>query len=1673
MKPQGGLTTTPGQKKSGTTGSCSCKHDCNAEPWLQEADPKSYSKSKYAAREKSRGIESAISATQQAHAKHRKAHKRSFAGMFQSHAGTADPDVSMEKKLRAFFTPTDPTMSQKILDVAIIQSAFVANICVADTPVQFSAATVQMVTSMVCSSNIGLGDMIMKFIGDWYADPFDTAATRMAMKETTQQIKSATADNQKRIADLKARRARMAEDAVSHGFVEWTQTLRDKLEAVKTSAASFTSIPVYKQLSRCFVICSFFGLMPAGDANGDTMAKCLHHWNKRMTAQTENLTFYDVALDSAIFVCDFILYADRGELGRFITPDDLQVRCCELLALQKEFKNGMLEDAGTSLGEYQENVRRACKDLKQMIAVTQRGAPLMMLQRLLVDIQALSTAVSLAQRNAAPRVAAPIICFYGGSHVGKSGVMQATATTIGQAAGFPTEDKNFFYVVPGDDYDSNFKGDKTVIFEDDKDCLANDKGSGRNATSDIRHCNTTPYFSIQADIDGKGAIPFQHKIKIVSTNSEDVGVPTNFKHPEAAHNRMWQYHVYNPEYARKNGKLDPSRIDTKRKGLDPSVYLFQKMTWIYGPLPEKESTGAAHKKKKAASDRAPKLGWQVDYDEHVMDLPEFMTHIVERYKAHHDGGSSYLEKIKDMRTATYCTTCYRPKLPGYCVCPPPAEATDEGDGSIEEAVSHALETITAGPAAFIQEQTLAYMLTFIPLFENMNAVFERHVMSLMLGKLGRAVIGIALSLLSVFRVNLLLGLWFAIPAFIVTKIVLLPVDIIYVPGDTMLRWILLVWWVLSYCGAAYLKRVYVKACLKHLSSTDINNPARVAFRFATLSSVLAASILFAFRAMRLFGTSQGNLAPTSMEEVEDRNSEKNNWLTPNVEPVSVLNRVRTSTFDQSKAMISKNVCHCTVSTVNGTYMTIGILFIKSNTAVISDHLLEKVDRDKPIKIVRGFKSGQVTPSAMISMSHSMGNDYSVITVTQTPSFSNIVDCFAENYVQGQHVCTMVSRTAEGNLEERTLMHDHQDAVYNADATAPGSMHQCSLPTRPGLCGSPLIMHSPPAIVGLHCGGLTTDRNTGVSFSVTRTMLIDAMDAMTTLERESHSFVGEPPLDYADVNLSPFGKEVLNLSSNIHPRDNVNWMNPASEDHPHSIEVFGSDPSQKFKRFSEVRETFLSPHLAEQGRPQKWGRPKFNVNRNMAETFAKLQKPMRGVAHWLCELAAVDYLKSIVVKIKELGMTAKPLTKAEAVNGIPHSRFVKRLNMKTSAGIGLNGPKEKYFEESEDEDGRKVYSMSPELEEAFDAAHEELRSGKIPHLILTTALKDEPTKLEKKKVRVFTIAPTVFNLLLRMYVLPIMNCLYFIPLVAEMAQGINCTNDEWDQLGTWIESLDPTQCLAGDHSSFDLGASGQMMRISAWITRQIALALGYSIEQALCVQLLLIAISHKLIVWNGTLIRVDSLMPSGVSVTIFINGINNALYHRIVFFSMLRRRGENVMVAFRDFVRLMYVGDDVIGSTTLKWFTMACVQTVLATYGLVYTDADKNEVTTEFYHFDEIQFCKRTFARHEMIDKLVAPIALDSIYKSLHCHMMSTTPVEEIVCGNVDGALRELARHPRSVFETEAAVIRKACESAGIRHLIKRIDYDYIMWWEILKDDFTPEKEEEDSSGSECLSESLD
>jgi hypothetical protein len=221
--------------------------------------------------------------------------------------------------------------------------------------------------------------------------------------------------------------------------------------------------------------------------------------------------------------------------------------------------------------------------------------------------------------------------------------------------------------------------------------------------------------------------------------------------------------------------------------------------------------------------------------------------------------------------------------------------------------------------------------------------------------------------------------------------------------------------------------------------------------------------------------------------------------------------------------------------------------------------------------------------------------------------------------------------------------------------------------------------------------------------------------------------------------------------------------------------------------------------------------------------------------------------------------------------------------------------------------------------------------------------------------------------------------------------------------------------------------------------------GYTSEDIKIMTNLVADVVHPMVCVNGDLVELFGSNPSGHNLTVYINSIVNSLYQRSVFYTIYPP-GSLETTKFQDYVALMTYGDDneMSVSNEAPLYNHTRMMEVYASRGIEYTMADKDAESIPYITLEEADFLKRaTVFRPEYTDPstgeegmYLAKLIEDSIFKSLHCNMLSKiVSKEEIARQCLDGALRELWFYGREHFEMRHEQFKKIVAEHDWQHTI--------------------------------------
>lgn len=497
-------------------------------------------------------------------------------------------------------------------------------------------------------------------------------------------------------------------------------------------------------------------------------------------------------------------------------------------------------------------------------------------------------------------------------------------------------------------------------------------------------------------------------------------------------------------------------------------------------------------------------------------------------------------------------------------------------------------------------------------------------------------------------------------------------------------------------------------------------------------------------------------------------------------------------------------------------------------------------------------------------------------------------------------------------------------------------------------------------------------------------------------------------------------------------DNVSIHDKAKPHFPegkcNTVHAHGST-KQRFNNKSNIRPRMVAKSVEEIFSVQnEFGPPMFNgiyngkkVNPSTAYNLAleHLHEGADNVPSVALEAAVKDYKDPLIKEIEPM----RPLTDFEVVNGRRDTLYIRRLNMRTSMGFPLFASKDKYFDFNDD---TQTWHMGQCVNELYHLALNKVKSGERTYPVFSALLKDEAVTTKKYKVRVFYACPVIFTMLTRKFYLPIAEFLMKKRKLSEIAIGMNAAGPEWDTLVDkhCKKFMGKDRQLFGfDYSKYDLKFSPNVMRAAYLILIDMAEAAGYDDVSLVAMRTIALDACNPFIDWNGTLISVTSMHPSGNALTAVLNTIVNMLLVRTYYYQY------NVGNDFRSDVALLGYGDDALGSVKESVrgdFNYEGYKLWLSTINMKITPPWKEDSDIVGFPEDKMDFLKRLSVFHPRLGHSTGAIEEASIFKSLLWGMQlkkcdaSGVPThnteESVTTSVIDCALHEWALHGEAVYE---------------------------------------------------------
>jgi len=381
-----------------------------------------------------------------------------------------------------------------------------------------------------------------------------------------------------------------------------------------------------------------------------------------------------------------------------------------------------------------------------------------------------------------------------------------------------------------------------------------------------------------------------------------------------------------------------------------------------------------------------------------------------------------------------------------------------------------------------------------------------------------------------------------------------------------------------------------------------------------------------------------------------------------------------------------------------------------------------------------------------------------------------------------------------------------------------------------------------------------------------------------------------------------------------------------------------------------------------------------------------------------------------------------------------------MNFATSCGFPMAGPKSKLVSVSD----RKVEGIScprdidPKVLQEIAKLEECLLRGERINAVFKASLKDEPTKIGKKKVRVFAGSNIYFTMLVRKYFLTISALMQENKKVFECAVGLNVESPEWTSMMKHVYKFGEDRVVAGDYKSFDGRMSPRFMLASFKILINLAERSGhYDSDDLMIMRGIATEICSPTYDYFGTLVQFYGSNPSGHPLTVVINSLVNSLYMRYVYYKIAQEEKWWRVPLYANVVSLLTYGDDNIMSVKKGYdaYNHTNIARVLAESDITYTMADKEAESVPFINGSEAGFLKHNAVWDDELKLYRAVIDESSISKMLHAHGRSAISEELHAACTIKDALDKYSHYGKDIYNMKREQLLKVAEECNIAGLV--------------------------------------
>lgn len=1378
------------------------------------------------------------------------------------------------------------------------------------------------------------------------------------------------------------------------------------------------------------------------------------------------------AVDLFDALCETVVYFAEGAYQCFTTGSikPLLFSSNEVVQLEEQYiqkleewefvRNGNLERfTDKTEAQFDNELDAVISRLSDLYKTMPSGAEKKIVQTKWEHLSKIRTEFISVRISGGLRKAPFCVKVYGNSGVGKSTFTDIVMVTVLKAMGLPCTSDYICTLNESDKYMSNYRSYITGIKIDDYGNTRSQFVEAAPTDWIIKICNNIREYAVMADIANKGKITIEPGCLTITTNQEDLHAATYSVNPMSILRRA---HIHVELNVRPEFKTD-NMLDSN------------KVVQQFGSLDKINDIWLITVKKPIANTTNSQLFNNWDIVKNNISIYEFLDYLVEKVKIHNAAQTCIVDSFKEPSDLVhFCPDCK--KLQHSCKCNDEMSTVTPHFG---ERIAHVVKNeFRLSKQNFdlrrLDIETKVEDMALDQLFK-LSKNFYSSPYCLWINWLPedwfnhsmmqRIIIYYAKDCINadikVYHKNMLLtyivvvGLCHCIfHSYSFDALFAMCYGLYYFTVSSRLA---------ATRQQAYLNELIIRRGALHKAFIDAREKhAQYACGMFAGLAVLYGVVKVA-QAIKANINVQGMLSPKSVEDIRARDKETNPWQQ------DTLENTNGREFNGQEGVV--NSIKKAVAQIDIGNQFSGALLLCTHVAMFPKHMLP----EKTIKAVVTYRGNKckfiLNPERCVILPD---KDAVLCYIPNTPPLKNITKFFVKSKLNRSTTCKMVGLKADRSFFTSKLNWTHVDSLHNGFMAVAGSHYSLELNTFAGMCMSPIFVDNEQcAIVGVHIGGVTnTSRGCGMSLTQ-----FDIESGVAILYSKSNTHMPGPQA--CEVEDEIMGRKIA-ISSQVHRKCPTNFITGDCD-----IEVYGS-VNGRATHITNVVETPMSAVVEEVcGVPNQWAGPKFSHPEKLANGkidaghwkpwFASLEvcsKPSIGFDPVDVEQAMDDYLVDLLAvfhKQSELWkQDIRPLTDIEIVSGIDGKRFIDAMPSGTSMGYPIQGPKNKHLIDLEPtEEHSCPRTFTKEIWDEVDKLYAKADNSECLNQIFSASLKDEPTKKNKDKVRVFQAAPVTLQIVIRKYFLPIARFLSTNPLISECAVGINAHGSEWHELSQFMAKFGDDRIIAGDYSKYDLRMPAQLTLSAFGVLIRIAMESGNYTKQDIR-RMFVIAhdVCTPLTAYNGTLMRFLGTNPSGQNLTVYVNSIVNSLLHRVSFFSVYPKEeltaiGKQLCLGrparFRDLVAVATYGDDAKGSVRKGYdkFNHISMARYLKQNDMIFTMPDKESEPKAFMTRWEADFLKRQDRFDEDLGHYVGMLDENSIFKSLHSVIKSkSVPLDDVAIMNIQGALREWFFHGRGKFEMRRAQMKEI--ASRMCYVVPEIDCDYDYRVQQWKEKYVPQ-----------------